>query len=428
MRKAGGIIAIIAGLLGFLAAAITLMIGGIGSNFNAEGGNAIVNLGWGGLFISLLIIVLGAVAMNAKTLISGILIIVASIFGAAYGGSLVAILMILALVGGILACFGDNNFEQNESEIVAPKSVMDSLIVVVGIAGSILVGILYFSKPNQNNSETPASITIPEETEALDADISIKPNGELAAIFSYNSDYTDLQRELKLRDIKGKIIDWTLPVYDVKSTDTGYRVQTDSHYKNDFFGERLVGTFINITTKNDDEQQFVENLKTGDLIHIKGIIDDVSLRNLHIASAIILPAGDSPAEEKPVAEMPSADAALPEQSPKKSINFYIGQPPLELMKNEDILQISKKLMGIHYDKFLSNIALSSGMEMDSHYLLGYGCSEGVCPTEQSAFAIDKETGEMFAILVSSDGDHLFGADSIDKFPSNLKTWYQQLEK
>ena len=153
------------------------MVGGIGTSFNADGGNEIVSLGLGGLFISLLIIVLGAVAINAKTFISGILIIVASIFGAAYGGSLVAILMILALVGGVLACFGDNNYEQNKSEIEAPKSIMDSLIVVVCVAG--LIGIFYFSKSDQSSSETPTSITIPEDTK-LTAETPVADFYELA--------------------------------------------------------------------------------------------------------------------------------------------------------------------------------------------------------------------------------------------------------
>ena len=51
-------------------------------------------------------IVLGAVAMNAKGKTPGILLIVGAVAGAVLGGTLVAICMVLALLGGILATIG----------------------------------------------------------------------------------------------------------------------------------------------------------------------------------------------------------------------------------------------------------------------------------------------------------------------------------
>jgi hypothetical protein len=47
MRKAGGIIALIAGIFGIFAAGITLMVGGIGSAAQADGARMVVGLGWG---------------------------------------------------------------------------------------------------------------------------------------------------------------------------------------------------------------------------------------------------------------------------------------------------------------------------------------------------------------------------------------------
>lgn len=164
MRKSGGLIALIAGLLGLIAAVITLLIGGIGSNFNTDAGDTIMGLGWGGILICFLIIVLGAVAMNAKTFIPGVLIIIASIFGAIYGGTLVAVLMILALVGGVLACMSNGELEAIEGTLETPKSKMASLIGVLGLAGLILMVVFYFSKSDQSISETPTTITIPEDT------------------------------------------------------------------------------------------------------------------------------------------------------------------------------------------------------------------------------------------------------------------------
>jgi hypothetical protein len=108
MNKAGGIIAIIAGIFAIIAAGITLMVGGIGGAFEAEGATTVVGLGWGGVLFSFLVIVLGAVALGAKTKTPGVMLILCSIAGAIFGGTLVAIFMVLSLIGGILATIGTN--------------------------------------------------------------------------------------------------------------------------------------------------------------------------------------------------------------------------------------------------------------------------------------------------------------------------------
>lgn len=111
MQKAGGIIAIIAGVLGVIAAIATLMIGGLGSAFEAEGASTVTGLGWGGIFFSFATIVLGSMAIGAKSRVAGALLIVCSVAGAVLGGTFVALFMVLALAGGVIAVIG------------APKSV-----------------------------------------------------------------------------------------------------------------------------------------------------------------------------------------------------------------------------------------------------------------------------------------------------------------
>lgn len=103
MRKAGGIIALIAGIFAVFAAGFTLFTGGLGAAFEAEGADTIVLLGWGGVLFSFLTIVLGAVAIGAKGRIPGVLIVVCAIAGAILGGTFVAIFMALAGIGGLLA-------------------------------------------------------------------------------------------------------------------------------------------------------------------------------------------------------------------------------------------------------------------------------------------------------------------------------------
>jgi len=106
MQQAGGIIALVAGIFGTLAAVITLFVGGMGAAFEADKADTVVWLGWGGVFFSFLTIVLGAVAMNTASRAPGLLIVVSSLAGAVLGGTLVAVCMALALTGGLLAAIG----------------------------------------------------------------------------------------------------------------------------------------------------------------------------------------------------------------------------------------------------------------------------------------------------------------------------------
>ena len=113
MKKAGGIIAIIAGVFGILAALFTIMFGGLGAAFDADGAQTVVNLGWGGVLFSFLTIIFGAVSMGAKTKTPSILLTISAILGIILGGSVVAIFMALAVIAGILCIIGTKPEELN---------------------------------------------------------------------------------------------------------------------------------------------------------------------------------------------------------------------------------------------------------------------------------------------------------------------------
>ena len=85
MRKAGGIVALVAGIFAVGAAIVTLFIGGMGGAFEAEGADTVIGLGWGGVAFAFLTIVLGAVSIGAKGRVPGALLIVCAIAGAGFG-------------------------------------------------------------------------------------------------------------------------------------------------------------------------------------------------------------------------------------------------------------------------------------------------------------------------------------------------------
>ncbi|UMZ73738.1 hypothetical protein [Natranaerofaba carboxydovora] len=109
MRLAGGIISLIASIIAVGMAFVTLFIGGVGGAFGAEEAGTVTGLGWAGLFLSFLLIVISVVVIVMPSTKPAIGIIVLSILTAIFGGTLVAIFMVLALLGGIMAIIGAKN-------------------------------------------------------------------------------------------------------------------------------------------------------------------------------------------------------------------------------------------------------------------------------------------------------------------------------
>jgi hypothetical protein len=108
MRKAGGIVALIAGIFAVLAtlgsayAQMFVFPAAIEGYTGDPLGIAI-----GGLFISAIVIVLAAIILGTRNPWPGLILIVFSITGIAgnWGGGFVAICLALAVIGGILTLF-----------------------------------------------------------------------------------------------------------------------------------------------------------------------------------------------------------------------------------------------------------------------------------------------------------------------------------
>ncbi len=110
----------------------------------------------------------------------------------------------------------------------------------------------------------------------------LSPGGDLAKIFELESPHTDIQRDDLEKQINGLIIQWTLPVYEVQKTSKNiYQIQT-------IVGIYSVGTLITVHTRSAKEVKYIEGLKTGDMVKIKGIIGGVQLRHILISPAILV--------------------------------------------------------------------------------------------------------------------------------------------
>lgn len=110
----------------------------------------------------------------------------------------------------------------------------------------------------------------------------LSPKAKLNAAFTYNSKYTDIQRENLEKEITGQVVQWRLPVYEVnKSRDGVYRIQTDSKYGD-------VGTFVTLYTQSEQEVNAVESLTTGKMVSFKGVITGTTMRNINIDPAVLV--------------------------------------------------------------------------------------------------------------------------------------------
>jgi len=149
--------------------------------------------------------------------------------------------------------------------------------IITGIIILIVIGVIF--GPSEEEQAQKLALTLEKLANAQIANISSK--GELNDIFSLMSKHTDIQRENKEKEITGKIVQWSLPVYEVnKLNDKYYRVQTN-------LGKH-VGAFLKIYPRNNEEKQYIEGLQTGNMISFKGKIIGTTLRHIDIAPAILL--------------------------------------------------------------------------------------------------------------------------------------------
>jgi hypothetical protein len=114
MKKAGALLALIAGIFGTIAAVVTLFFGGLADAFETDNATTVIGLGWGGILFSFIVLVLGALSFSTQNKILGILLILSSLGGMILGGTLVAVCLVLSLIGGILVLLGGKKDESSQ--------------------------------------------------------------------------------------------------------------------------------------------------------------------------------------------------------------------------------------------------------------------------------------------------------------------------
>jgi uncharacterized protein YecT (DUF1311 family) len=340
MYKAGGIIAIIAGIFGIFAAGFTLLFGGLATAFKADGGSTVVALGWGGVGFSFLTIIFGAMALS-RVRWAGIGIIICAIAGAILGGTLVAVFMALSLIGGVLTLFsktqehtmqvpiqGTSMATQSTSipnastlangapqttipnSITTPRSKKSLLIISGLLVLTLLVGILaYFIGAKQKDTQVNVASQTGSPKLELKRDIkSEKPQKAMyeagrCLFILEGKESTAMTMEALLQNKGVTLVDknscaeWIKndpiieAVFAIQSLDGKngkYIIKSGSTPETKFFPKEFE---VHIETENEEEKSLIENTSKFQGIHVKGKLVTNSDSNFHVLNpAYIIPA------------------------------------------------------------------------------------------------------------------------------------------
>lgn len=149
------------------------------------------------------------------------------------------------------------------------------MVVLIGLP--VFAVVVYTIGPKQNGM---GQSTVESDAKLASAPVSgLAPSGDMAEIFSFLSEATQIQRDEKERPIKGKIVRWKLPVYNVSERNGFIVIQTKSR-------PGIVGTFCYVTA-SDAIKQYVLSLRENDLITCKGEIAGTTMRSIEIRPAVL---------------------------------------------------------------------------------------------------------------------------------------------
>lgn len=380
MYKAGGIIGLIAGVFGFFAALFTLFAGGLVHAFdNKNAGSDIIGLGWGGVLFSFLCIVFAAVVFS-KPKGAGIGLIVCAVLGMFFGGTFVAICMVLAAIGGVLAVL-DKTVKQVPNTVIADGATNNAPAVqktasnassmpqidskkwlkpLLAVCFALLLIVVFVNKHGSTGTSASGvlandKISLDELAKKTPVSTKIYDFGVYAAIQDGEGSISDKKKyEALLKP--GAIVQWQGLVADeaAKVTSEGYLIrQTGAN-----------GTVLDvyITPRNEQEKTFLENVSHGssgslllsDMIAFKGVVNQGDGNAmLIIKPAVLVPVDNGRNEPKnmqqqviePVATTTEAAQTLTESQntqqvdePKTAVKghqAFVYKPPSNVRSKPD---------------------------------------------------------------------------------------------
>ena len=137
----------------------------------------------------------------------------------------------------------------------------------------IIIIIIAVVALSPSDDDIAKELTIIQNTQAARIDTA-----NLAATYDWMGSSTALQKENKTKEIKGKVVQWTMTVFTVTAINAEkmiYKIQSSE-------SSNMPGTFTRLYARNAAEVSRIEGLSTGSTITIKGKITDTTMGNIDI--------------------------------------------------------------------------------------------------------------------------------------------------
>ena len=99
-----------------------------------------------------------------------------------------------------------------------------------------------------------------------------------AEAFALNSRSTDVQRQMLEQALIGHTVEWSIPVFDVKLDGARFLVQSSEFPVADGEAVPLLRVMAYITPQSEADDALLRNVKTGDTLRIRGVVQEIRLR------------------------------------------------------------------------------------------------------------------------------------------------------
>lgn len=109
---------------------------------------------------------------------------------------------------------------------------------------------------------------------------STSPPADLADALSFFSNLTQVKKDEIKDSYRGKLVQWTLPVWEVSKRDDKFVIQTS--------GSEAIAIFCSVQPDSEAEAARVRELDAGDMVTCKGVVTGYTLGNVNLSPAMLI--------------------------------------------------------------------------------------------------------------------------------------------
>lgn len=110
--------------------------------------------------------------------------------------------------------------------------------------------------------------------------VSTSPPADLADALSFFSSLTEVKKDEIKDSYRGKLVQWTLPVWEVSKRDEKFVIQTS--------GNSPIAIFCTVKPESEAEAARIREIDAGDMITCKGVVAGYTLGNVNLSPGALV--------------------------------------------------------------------------------------------------------------------------------------------